>query len=129
MINPRYKFAVAICPLCGKDIVQLSGSYGANHLMWQCSELIIPVNGGKPLPHYQVEWDKDTGTIAQHVVVGQFFLDTFNTDFQTRIHIALPTTYTYGISNPAKHVMTVPQLHLDYSDKLLERVKTLVIFS
>jgi hypothetical protein len=128
-MTPKYKFAIAICPLCNKDIVILGGTYGPNHTMWQCPELVIPVNGGRPLPHYQVEWDKDTGIIAQHVIAGQFFLDTFNTDYQTRIHAALPLTYTHGNYNAAKHVMTVPQLRIDSSDKLLERVKLLVIFS
>lgn len=131
-MKPRYKFAIAICPLCNKEIAQLSGSFGPNHLMWQCPEIVTTVDGGRSLPHYQVEWDKSTGTIAQHVIVGQFYLDTFNTDYQTRIHMAVPHIHISGYHYngfTGNHVMTVPQLRIDSTDKLLERVKTLVIFS
>ena len=130
MTNQRYKFPIACCPLCHTEIVRLSGSYGREHVMWQCPQLVIPVEGGRPLPHYQVEWDKSTGTIAQHVIVGQFYLDTFNTDYRTRIHVAIPAAYVFfGSNNRAKHVVTIPQIRMDTLDKLLERVKTLVLFS
>lgn len=129
MTETRYKFAVTICPLCNKELKQMSGIHGQNHVSWECSEQIIPVDGNKPLPHYQVEWDKETGTIAQHIVVGQFYLDTFNTDWRTRIHAATPSQYSYGRSNAAKYITTIPQIHPDTSDKLLERVKLLVLLS
>lgn len=129
MNQPRYKFPVTICPLCNKDLLQHSGMHGYNHVIWECTESVIPVDGSKPLTHYQVEWDKSTGTIAQHMIVGQFYLDTFNTDWRTRIHVARPSTYTYGPNNAADYITIVPQIHPDTSDKLLERVKILVLLS
>jgi len=130
MTDQKYKFPIACCPLCHTEVIRLSSSYGPNHIMWQCSSLatFVDVFNGH-LPHYQVEWDKDTGTIAQHVIVGQFYLDTFNTDYRTRISLAVPTMYSAGNSNTAKHIVTIPQIRLDTYDKLLERVKTLIIFS
>lgn len=120
----RYKFPIAICPLCGKDIASMGEVFGPRTHTWQCNESVTPITH-VPIPHYQVEWDKNTGVIVQHIVVGEFFLDTFNTDWLTRIH-----TKVYSLSGSRNvHVVTVPQIRPDSSENLLERVKTLVLFS
>lgn len=125
MNKPRYKFSVAICPLCDKELKVLNGLFGPNVMIWQCETIESPPNA-MPCTHYQVEWDKTTGVIVQHMVVGQFYLDTYNTDWLTRISV--PIRYL-GYGSNGKIIMTVPQIHPDKPEKLLERVRTLVIFS
>ena len=120
----RYKFPIAICPLCGKEVSSVGEVFGPRTHVWQCNESIMP-SPGIFIPHYQVEWDKNTGVIVQHMVTGEFYLDTFNTDWLTRIH-----TKVYSLGGVRNvHVMTVPQIRPDSSETLLERVKTLVLFS
>lgn len=126
---PKYKFSVAICPLCHSDLQTLSGIVGPNHFMWGCSVTVCPYPSAVPVTHYQVEWDKDTGVIAQHMVVPPFYLDTFNTDWQTRIHTAGPNSYMQNRNQGGSYIVTVPQIHPDTPDKLLERVRLLVLFS
>jgi hypothetical protein len=123
-LNPTYKLAIETCPLCGQKLSESSGatsSYGT--ALWSCpnsiNSMIAPY---VPVPHYQVEWHRESGNIAQHVVVPPYYIDTFNVDWKSRVH-------KVNERGELKFVMTTPQLHMDSSEKILERIKTLIIFS
>lgn len=127
----HYEFPINTCPLCNQELKIVTGKYRPvyyndstnNDMVWECpTYVMLPTNESFYKTHYQVEWDKKTGLIMQHMVAPPYFLDTPNTDWLTRINIAGPNGYTQFIA-------AVPQLHPDTSEALLERVKTLVVFS
>ncbi len=123
-LNPIYKLAIEICPLCGHKLSESNGavsSYGT--ALWSCPNSITSmISPYVPVPHYQVEWHKESGNIAQHVVIPPFYVDTFNVDWKSRVH-------KVNEKGELKFVMSTPHLHMDSPEKILARIKLLIPFS
>lgn len=115
----KYKFPINTCPLCGSEITELT--CGQNSRVWECIGTKIGLDGLGYVPHYQVETNLDTNVVTQHVVIYPFLLNTFSNNDKTMVHIIKKGTII--------EVMTVPQIHMDTYDNLLQRIKKLVIFS
>ena len=113
----KYKFAIDKCPLCEKQLIQLS--YGANNNTWECLEKSDLMKDGLILPHYQVEFDIKNCIVVQHIVVYPYILDTFNDEI-TRIF-----SYKNG---SIQYIMSIPQIHPDSPDKMKSRIEGLVAF-
>jgi hypothetical protein len=122
-LNPTYKLAIEICPLCGQKLFQSTTVTTTDTLSWSCpTSLTSPKPPYIPITHYQVEWDKSTACIAQHVVIPPFYVDTFNIDWKSRVH-------KVNEKGELKFVMATPQLHMDSPEKILARIKLLIPFS
>lgn len=127
----HYKFAINTCPLCNQELKVVTGLYASNYparyqtenMIWECPTYVsLWTNESLYRTHYQVEWDRKSGFIMQHMVTPPYFLDTPNTDWLTRINVV-------DVNGHAQFIAAVPQLHPDTPEALLERVRTLVIFS
>lgn len=122
-LNPTYKIAIETCPLCGQKLLESTSVTSTGTLSWSCPTSLMNLKPPYvPVPHYQVEWDKSVNSIGQHVVVPPFYIDTFNMDWKSRVH-------KVNEKGELKFVMATPQLHMDSPEKILERVKTLILFS
>jgi len=130
-LQPHYPFPFDICPLCNKDLEQTSGFNHENHVIWECSEKVVTSLASRPITHYEVEWFKNDPSVRQRMIVGQFYLSTSNADWETKIYVAGSNAenISRGYAFSSELIMTIPQIHPDTLDKLLERVKMLVVFS
>jgi hypothetical protein len=116
------------CPLCNKKFTQDPRDEGMS--IDKCSE-IVKFEYGKPLPHYSI--DHDIG--METMVVYPFKIVTH---FRTRRGEDVSTSRIYKYhtpknpSNPKslrfKGLITIPKIHPDTSEKLLNRIKGLLLF-
>jgi hypothetical protein len=118
----RYKFAIVDCPICCQVLGKSNGALTGGIVLWECpTKVSAPGTNNILLPHYQVEWVLSDNEIVQHMIVGPYYLETFNADWLTRI-------YKRIAGKPTKLVATVPQIHPDEPSKMEARIDTLVYF-
>lgn len=122
----------AKCPLCNKSMNKLFDD-GVDYMGWYCPKLVhleypdVPMV--KSFPHYKDEQVNDIKTII--IYPYRIVLEKHQT--KIAVHVdpkSSKATHGYKVGKMSfKTLVTCPPIHMDTEDKLLSRIKTLIVLS
>ena len=116
------------CPLCEKKITY--DPRDESHSIDSCSEM-VKFEYGKPLRHYLIDKDMgmETMVVYPYKIVTHFRTNGGEDVSTSRIYkYHTPKNPTNPKSLRFTGLVTVPKIHPDTAEKLLNRIKSLLVF-